>query len=123
MGEAFSHPEFDLTTAAGQMLQELASVLPQERSFEITVFGSAPLQIGIEPNLLSNDVDIFSNAEDLEEHVRRAGLLQGQADFYIQVCSGLNFRTSPLWGTRTTSVKIRNCTFIFPHPIDILIAG
>ncbi|MCI0534056.1 MAG: hypothetical protein L0Z50_02395, partial [Verrucomicrobiales bacterium] len=41
---------------------------------------------------------------------------------YIQVCSGLNFRTSPHWGTRTQSITIGNCTFIFPHPIDILIA-
>ena len=34
----------------------------------------------------------------------------------------LNFRTSPLWGTRTRELKIKNTIFIFPHPIDILIA-
>lgn len=114
--------ELDLGTPAGQMLQKLASILPPERPFQITVFGSAPLQIGVERNLLSNDVDLFSDAEDLEGFVREARMLQGQADYYIQVCSGLNFRTSPLWGTRTREVKIKNTTFIFPHPIDILIA-
>ncbi len=45
-----------------------------------------------------------------------------QADFYIQVCSELNFRTSPLWKDRTQSIVIGNCTFTFPHPVDILIA-
>ena len=44
------------------------------------------------------------------------------SDFYIQVCSGLNFRTSPLWGTRTQNVTLGNCTYVLPHPIDILIA-
>lgn len=104
------------------MLHKLAAILPADRPFTITVFGSAPLQITVERNLLSNDVDVFSDSEELEEHVRRAGLLQGQSDFFIQVCSGLNFRTSPRWGTRTREVKIRDCTFVFPHPIDILIA-
>ncbi len=114
--------EFDWSAPAGQMLHKLAAILPTERPFTITVFGSAPLQITIDRNLLSNDVDIFSDAEEVEEHVQRAGLSQGQSDFFIQVCSDLNFRTSPRWGTRTREVRIRNCTFVFPHPIDILIA-
>jgi hypothetical protein len=122
MDAAFWNTEFDWSTPAGQMLHKLAAILPADRPFTITVFGSAPLQITVERNLLSNDVDVFSDSEELEEHVRRAGLLQGQSDFFIQVCSGLNFRTSPRWGTRTREVKIRDCTFVFPHPIDILIA-
>jgi len=122
MDAAYWNTDFDWSTPAGQMLHKLAAILPPGKPFEITIFGSAPLQITIDRNLLSNDVDVFSNAEELEGFVRTAGLLQGQADFFIQVCSGLNFRTSPLWGTRTREVKINDCTFIFPHPIDILIA-
>jgi hypothetical protein len=122
MDAAFWSTEFDWSTPAGQMLHKLAAILPADRSFTITVFGSAPLQITVERNLLSNDVDVFSDSEELEEHVRNAGLSQGQSDFFVQVSSGLNFRTSPRWGTRTREVQIRDCTFIFPHPIDILIA-
>ena len=113
---------FDLGTPAVRALQKLAAVLPQERHFRITLFGSAPIQIAIENTFLSADVDLFCDDEDLEPYVRAAQLTQEQADFYIQVCSGLNFRTSPLWGTRTQSFDIGNCTFVLPHPIDILIA-
>jgi hypothetical protein len=112
----------DLETPAGEALKKLAAVLPTERHFDITVFGSAPIQITVEPFLLSADVDLFCDQEDLEEYVVQAGLDKQHSDFYIQVCSGLNFRTSPLWGTRTQSFSIGNCTFILPHPIDILIA-
>jgi len=104
------------------MLRRLASLLPQGREFQITVFGSAPLQIAVDPTLTSADVDVFSDFEDLNDIVMRAGLGTNQADFYIQVSSELNFRTSPRWKDRTQSARISNCTFIFPHPIDILIA-
>lgn len=65
---------------------------------------------------------MFSDAENLGEIVRRAKLSQDDAEFYIQVCSELNFRTSPRWRGRTQSVQIKNCTIEIPHPIDILIA-
>lgn len=112
----------NLSTPAGMALKKLAAALPQARQFEITIFGSAALQVAVDPKLLSNDVDLFSEAEDLELFVREAGLHQDQSDFYIQVCSGLNFRTSPHWGSRIKSVQYGNCTFHFPHAIDILIA-
>ena len=112
----------NLGTPAGKALKDLAAALPPDRPFRITLFGSAPIQIMVDPDLLSADVDLFCDEEDLNEAVRRAGLDRAQSDFYIQVCSGLNFRTSPLWATRTQSATIGNVTFIFPHPIDILIA-
>ena len=59
--------EIDLGTPAGQTLRKLAEVLPRSRPFRITLFGSAPLQISIEPTLLSGDVDIFSDEEFLAE--------------------------------------------------------
>lgn len=103
-------------------MKRLAGRLPRDRDFDITVFGSAALQMTVEPSLLSNDVDLFSPAEDLEAFVREAGLHQEQSDFYIQVCSALNFRTSQHWASRVKSVRYENCAFHFPHPIDILIA-
>lgn len=112
----------DLETPAGEALKKLATQLPKDRPYRITLFGSAPIQMTIEPSLLSAVVDLFCDDDDLNEYVRAAGLDRDHSDFYIQVCSGLNFRTSPLWGTRTKSVTIGNCTFVIPHPIDILIA-
>jgi hypothetical protein len=112
----------DLSTPAGQLLQQLIKVLPQGRHFEITVFGSAPLQIMIESRLNSADVDLFSSAEEMRELVDRAGLGQDRAAFYIQVSSELNFRTSPRWKDRLRMIEVGNCTLRFPHPIDILIA-
>src|SRR5574342_135376 len=91
---------FNLDTPAGSALKKLAAVLPKDRTFRITLFGSAPIQITVEPSLLSADVDLFCDEEDLNEYVRRAGLDREQSDFYIQVCSGLNFRTSPHWASR-----------------------
>ena len=76
-----------LDTPAGKVLQQLAAALPSGREFQITLFGSAPLQIGIEASLLSGDVDLFSDAEDLEQFVQAAGLGDEQKRPYIQVCS------------------------------------
>ncbi|MBI2925701.1 MAG: hypothetical protein HYY24_08360 [Verrucomicrobia bacterium] len=112
----------DLGTPAGVALKKLAAVLPKDRPLRITLFGSAPIQITVDRDLLSADVDLFCDDEDLNEFVRQAGLDREHSDFYIQVCSGLNFRTSPHWATRTQSTTIGNVTFVFPHPIDILIA-
>ena len=112
----------DLATPAGQLLCKLADTLPPDRTWRITIFGSAPIQIQVDPTLISADVDVFCDDEDLQPWVNAIGAAQGQADFYIQVCSGLNFRTSPHWLARAKAVPYRHCTFVFPHPIDILIA-
>lgn len=112
----------DLGTPAANVLKQLAVALPKDRRFRIVLFGSAPIQLAVANTLMSSDVDLFCDEEDLEPYVRAAGLAQDQRDFYIQVCSGLNFRTSPRWGSRTQSFELENCTLILPHPIDILIA-
>jgi len=112
----------NLNTRAAELLRKLVAVLPQNREFAITVFGSAPIQICVDSTLASADVDVFSDFEFLREIADKAGLGQDKTEFYIQVSSELNFRTSPRWKDRTQSARIGNCTFIFPHPIDILIA-
>lgn len=112
----------DLGTAAGQLLCKLADSLPRDRTWRIAAFGSAPIQIQVDRTLISADVDVFCDEADLQPWVNAIGAAQGQADFYIQVCSGLNFRTSPHWLMRATTVAYGHCTFVFPHPFDILIA-
>ena len=112
----------DLTTRAAELLRQLVAVLPPDREFTITVFGSAPLQICIDSTLTSADVDVFSDFEFLREIADRAGLGQDHAAFYVQVSSELNFRTTSRWKDRAQSARIGNVTFIFPHAIDILIA-
>ena len=112
----------DLNSRAAELLRKLAGVLPKDRELSITVFGSAPIQICVDSTLTSADVDVFSDFEFLREIADKAGLGQDKSAFYIQVSSELNFRTSPRWRQRTQAAKVGNCTFIFPHPIDILIA-
>ena len=112
----------DLSTRAAELLRKLAAALPREREFTITVFGSAPIQICVDSTLTSADVDVFSDFEHLREIADKAGLGQDHAAFYIQVSSELNFRTSSRWRDRTQSARIDNVTFVFPHPLDILIA-
>jgi len=112
----------NLGTPAGGLLRKLADALPQNRECTVTVFGPAPIQIAVDSTLNSADVDVFSDFEELEEWVDRAGLSQDKSPFFVQVSSELNFRSSPRWKDRTQRAKLRNCTFIFPHPIDILIA-
>ena len=87
--------EFHLNGPAAGVLRRLVEALPAGRHFEITLFGSAPLQLQVDENFLSGDVDLFSNFEELEAIVESAGLSDEQRRPYIQVCSGLNFRTSP----------------------------
>jgi hypothetical protein len=112
----------DLDTPAGNALKRLQATLPADGAFTITLFGSAPIQLSVDSSLLSQVIDLFSDHRELEEYVIQAGLDQDHSDFYIQVCSELNFRTSPRWRERTQSVQIGNCAFVLPHPIDILIA-
>ena len=69
----------NLDAPAGQLLTRLVAVLPRDRSFQITVFGSAPIQLMVDAALASADVDLFSDAEDLERFVAQAGLDQAHA--------------------------------------------
>ena len=111
-----------LDTPAGALLRALISLLPVERPIAITVFGSAPLQITIDSALISADVDLFSDWEPLDELVHYHKLGTGQTEFFVQVSSELNFRTSPRWRERSQIIQLGNCQVRFPHPMDILIA-
>jgi hypothetical protein len=67
--------EVDWSTPAGQLLQRFLAALPKDRQFHITVFGSAPLQLTVDRQLLSGAVDVFSDDdEDLSPLVAAAKL-------------------------------------------------
>jgi hypothetical protein len=112
----------NLEVPAAGLLRKLATSLPPGRKFTITVFGSAPLQILVDSTITSADVDVFSDSEQLKEIVEKAGLDERSSTFHIQVSSELSFRTSPRWRDRAQKLVVEGCTFIFPHPLDILIA-
>jgi hypothetical protein len=115
----------DWTAPAGVALKRLFAELPQDREFQITLFGSSPLQIGLEKSFLSADVDMFSTEEDTEvvrAAVHRAGLEKAEGRLYVEVCVQWNFRTSPRWSERAFRTQVGNVALTLPHPIDILIA-
>ena len=115
--------EIDWNTVAGQFLQKFLSLLPADRHFQITLYGSAPLQLTIDRTLLSGDIDLFPNDEQDIASIIRAHKL-GKEDggiLYLEAGYELSFRTSPRWRSRAKSIELRNVTLTIPHPLDILI--
>jgi uncharacterized nucleotidyltransferase DUF6036 len=114
-------PELNWDTPAGRILDRLVKALPKEHGGTIIVFGSSPLQLALDPSFLSGDVDVISSL-DIQEHCRRAGLLKGQSSLYVDPCAPAAFTASPDWPVRACEIKREHVTFIFPHPIDILVS-
>jgi hypothetical protein len=117
--------EINWSTPAAMALKKLFARLPTDRKYHITLFGSSPLQLGLDASFLSADVDLFGTYEDRElltEITEQAGLSKGNDRLYVQVCVPGNFRTSPRWTERSFTTEIGNITLTLPHPIDILIA-
>ena len=109
---------------AGQILKTFFAALPQERHFHITLFGSSPLQLGVDSGFLSGDVDLFADEtrELLEQALAATGLSEKSRTLYIQLCNESNFRSSPRWVRRAFTTQVGNVTLTLPHPLDILIA-
>ena len=99
----------------------MVAALPQGVPWQITLFGSAPLQLGIDARFLSGDVDVIASAE-AERHLAAHGLLKGQREFYIEACPPDTFRASVDWRNRAHVEHRKHVTLIFPHPIDILVS-
>ena len=114
-------PEINWDTPAGRVLDQLAKALPSTRPWKIIVFGSSPLQLGIDATFLSADVDVIP-AADIEEYCRQAKLLKGQADVYVDLCTPAAFTASADWAVRACEVSRGHVTFVLPHPIDILVS-
>jgi hypothetical protein len=114
-------PQLDWSAPAGRVLEKLVDALPSNEKWEIIVFGSSPLQLGIDSRFLSGDVGVIPN-RDIKSHCQRAGLLKGQAAIYVEPCASITFTASPDWFVRAFRCARRHVNFIFPHPIDILVS-
>lgn len=120
--ESWWSAEIDWSRPAGQILRKFVTALPTDRPFHLTVFGSAPLQLTVDRDLLSGDVDIFSDDdEDLTALIEAAKLDKTQGGLYVEPGFELSFRTSPRWRRRAKVVQLGSVTLTFPHPLDILI--
>jgi hypothetical protein len=117
--------KIDWTANAGKQLDALAQALPPLPKLDITVFGSAPLQLLIDPAFLSEDIDVYSPEEHwelLEKFVSDHGWAKGQTDFYIQVCDPNAFKSTLDWRTRALEIERHGHTFRFVHPWDVLVS-
>jgi hypothetical protein len=114
--------EVDWATPAGQLLQKFLTSLPENKVFHVTVYGSAPLQLTVDRQLMSGDVDVFSDDdEDLTGLIAAARLDKTHGGFHLEPGFELSFRTSPRWRQRAKIIQFRNVTLTIPHPLDILI--
>jgi hypothetical protein len=114
--------EIDWSAPAGRLLEKFLKSLPANRPFHVTVYGSAPLQLTVDRQLLSGDVDVFSDDDDdLSSLIADAKLDKTQGGLYLEPGFELSFRTSPRWRQRARTVQRGNVTLTFPHPLDILI--
>ncbi|HWX19887.1 MAG TPA: hypothetical protein VN578_08275 [Candidatus Binatia bacterium] len=114
-------PMLDWSAPAGRLLKRLLAALPPEYPFQITVFGSAPLQLAIDRSFLSADVDIFSE-DDFSEVIREEHLGKGHRRPYLEQVRAAVFHTAADWRARAFTTKLENVTLVFPHPIDLLVA-
>ena len=114
--------EIDWATPAGELLKKFLASLPREQSFHLTLYGSAPLQLTVDRQLMSGDVDLFSDdTVDLPALVAAAKLDKTHGGFYLEPGFELSFRTSPRWRQRAKTLQLDNVTLTLPHPLDILI--
>jgi len=114
--------EIDWTRPAGRLLDQFLASLPADRAFRLTVYGSAPLQLTLDRQFLSADVDVFSDDdEDLSALVRAAHLDNARDGLYLEPGFELSFRTSPRWRQRAKTIQRGQVTVTLPHPLDILI--
>jgi hypothetical protein len=128
MPDASWSPEINWNTPAGRTLKKLFAALSPDREWAITLFGSSPLQLGLEPTFNSADVDLFAGdfGESHDELLHAVEVAELQKDdsakVYVQACVPSNFRTHPLWMDRAYTTQVGHVRLTLPHPIDILIA-
>ena len=110
---------------AGKQIDRLAELLPKQPRLDITVFGSAPLQLFLNPDFLSQDIDIYAPDEHwdyLAEFVEAKDLGKEKAVFYIQVCDPKAFRSTTDWPLRAVEVARHGHLFRLVHPWDVLVS-
>jgi hypothetical protein len=121
----FKADKLDWNGNAGQRLDEFARRLPVQTRLELTVFGSAPLQLFVERSFLSEDIDLFGDettTDFLNQFVEANHWGKGQTDFYIQVCDPLAFKSTMDWRNRAIEVERHGHLFRIVHPWDVLVS-
>jgi hypothetical protein len=121
----FEAERIDWSANAGRQLDALARALPPLPRLDMTVFGSAPLQLMIDRTFLSEDIDLYSPEEHwefLEKFVAEKCWTKGQSDFYIQVCDPRAFRSASDWPSRAIEVERHGHLFRIVHPWDVLVS-
>jgi len=121
----FEVAQIDWQSNAGRLLDRFLAALPVQPCLEITIFGSAPLQLLVDGAFLSADVDLFVSEEFLpvlEQFIRDQGLGQGQTDLYIQVSHPIAFRSTIDWPLRAVQVERAGHILRFVHPWDVLVS-
>lgn len=120
-------PQWD--TVAGRVLDAffggLREALPSY-DLPLTVFGSAAIQLCVDDQFASADVDLMVMAEG--EKLREVAANQGvgrsgtvRPDYGLQICPPQLFRTTPHYLARAWVEKRSGFTVIVPHVRDILI--
>lgn len=109
---------------AGQQLDRLATLLPLEPRLDITVSDSAPLQMLLNAEVLSDDISLFASGNNRDYLVnficeKTLGL---SSKHYIQVYDFIAFRSTVDWMTRAVEVQRHGHTFRFVHPWDVLVS-
>ena len=110
---------------AGQRLDAFARALPPSPQFEITVFGSASIQLFIDQTFLSADIDLFGSEETYDSliaFVDKQGWTKERADFYVQVCDPYAFKSTGDWKDRAVKAERHGHVFRIVHPWDALVS-
>ena len=110
---------------AGNLLDRLAALLPKKPRLELTVFGSAPLQMLLSPEFLSQDVDVCTAEATwayLADFIEANNLGPDKSTTYVQVCDPRAFRSASDWRERAVETVRHGHLFRFPHPWDILVS-
>lgn len=110
---------------AGKRLDDFARSLPSRPKLDITVFGSASIQLFVDQTFLSADIDLFGSEESYDlllDFVASQGWTKEKADFYIQVCDPYAFKSTMDWKNRAIEVERHGHLFRFVHPWDVLVS-
>ena len=84
--------QVDWTTAAGRLLDTFFATLPRDKAFHFTLYGSAPLQMTVDNELMGGNVDFFSDDDmDLISLVHAAKLDKSSSGFYLEPGFYLSF--------------------------------
>jgi hypothetical protein len=122
---AFQENDIAWQAPAGRRLDEFARGLRSPRR-EIVVFGSTPLQLLVDPQFISADIDICSDEAtylSLLDFVEQHGWTQEKSpDLYIQVCDPLAFKSTIDWRGRAIEAERHGHLFVFVHPWDVLVS-